>query len=139
LIGRILMGGFFLWNGIEATLNFESATMVFASVKMPHPEVFAMIAIAIEVVCGILLVVGTYTRPAAITLSVFVFSTSLLHPGTANSFSQMLFLQDMAIIGGLLYISAYGSGFWSNDWKYTVVKKPEKIERKPQKKAHKKR
>ncbi|HEV8666896.1 MAG TPA: DoxX family protein [Candidatus Paceibacterota bacterium] len=123
LVGRIFMGGFFLWNGIEAALNFPATTVLFVTAGMPGPIGLALVAVAVEVVCGILLVVGSFTKYSAILLSCFVFLTALLHPGTSNAISQTLFLQDMAIIGGLFYISAYGSGAWSTDWKYVMTKK----------------
>ncbi len=112
------MGGFFLWNGIEATLNFANTTVTLANVGSPNPVVLAIIAIAIEVGCGVLLVVGLWSRIAALVLVVFVMSTLTLHTGLASNLSQTLFLQDMAIVGGLLYVSAYGSGAWSTAWPY---------------------
>jgi putative oxidoreductase len=118
LIGRILMGGFFLWNGIEATLNFANTAVLFAKTPLPYPIEFAIGAIAIEVLCGILLIVGLWSRVASLALVGFVVFAALLHPGLESSVTQALFLQDMAIIGGLLYVSAYGAGVWSTSWPY---------------------
>ncbi len=118
LIGRILMGGFFLWNGIEATLNFPNTTAAFATLGSPSPVALALIAIAVEVMCGIFLIVGLWSRVAALALVVFVVGTAFLQSGAQSPIQQALFLQDMAIIGGLLYVSAYGAGAWSTAWKY---------------------
>lgn len=118
LIGRILMGGFFLWNGVQAALNFPSTVVTFANASLPSPVEFAIAAIAVEVLCGILLVVGLWSRPASLVLVGFVIFAALMHPGLESSMSQALFLQDMAIIGGLLYVSAYGAGVWSTAWPY---------------------
>jgi putative oxidoreductase len=124
LLGRILMGGFFLWNGIEAALNFPAATLVFVNVGMPYPLSMAFAAILIEVLCGILLIVGSYTKPAATSLAIFVLCSSFLYSTKGNSgMSEAYFLQDMAIIGGLLFISAYGSGSRSPDWKFATKTK----------------
>jgi putative oxidoreductase len=118
LIGRILMGGFFLWNGIEAALNFANTTGTLASAGSPSPVVLAIVTIAIEVGCGILLVVGLWSRVAALILVVFVIGTAFLQTGPQSAVAQALYLQDMAIVGGLLYVSAYGAGVWSTSWKY---------------------
>jgi len=118
LIGRILMGGFFLWNGIEATLNFPNTVVVFANVGSPSPIALALLAIAIEVGCGILLIVGLWSRVAALVLVGFVVATAFMQTGAQTPLAQALFLQDVAIIGGLLYVSAYGAGAWSTSWHY---------------------
>ncbi len=118
LVGRILMGGFFLWNGIEATLNFPNTVVTFASIGSPSPVALALIAIIAEVICGILLVVGLWSRVAALILVACVVGTAFLQTGAQSPLAQALFLQDMAIIGGLLYVSAYGAGVWSTSWKY---------------------
>ncbi len=118
LIGRILMGGFFLWNGIEATLNFDGTVVAFTNLGSPNALALALVTIAIEVACGILLVVGLWSRIAALALVVFVIGTAFLQIGSQTPLAQALYLQDVAIVGGLLYISAYGAGAWSTGWRY---------------------
>ncbi len=118
LIGRILLGGYFLWNGIEATLNFANTTVLFANTFLPYPVEIAIVAIFVEVACGILLVVGLWSRPASLVLVGFIVFAAFLHPALESSVTQALYLQDMAIIGGLLYVSAYGAGVWSTSWPY---------------------
>jgi putative oxidoreductase len=119
LIGRILMGGFFLWNGIISALNFPNTTVMFATAGSPNPTALAIVAIAVEVICGIALVVGVQCRVASLALVVFVIGSAFLQQGIQSELTQTLFLQNMAIVGGLLYVSAYGSGAWSPAWKYT--------------------
>ncbi len=118
LIGRILMGGFFLWNGVEATLNFANTVAAFANIGSPSPVALALVAIATEVACGVLLVVGLWSRVAALVLVVFVVGMAFLQAGSQTLVTQALYLQDMAIVGGLLYVSAYGAGVWSTAWPY---------------------
>jgi putative oxidoreductase len=118
LIGRILMGGFFLWEGIISALNFPNTAATFATIGSPSPVVLAAIAIGIEVLCGIALVVGIECRIASLILVVFVIASAFIQPVIQNEASQAFFLQNMAIVGGLLYVSAYGSGAWSPAWRY---------------------
>jgi putative oxidoreductase len=118
LIGRILVGGFFIWSGIEATLNFPNTVETIISLGAPMPITLATIAIAIEVLGGTAMVVGFKTSPAALILALYVIIVAFFYTGFATGSSQALFLQDMAIVGGLLYISAYGAGSWASDWHY---------------------
>jgi len=118
LIGRILVGGFFIWNGIVATLNLSSTVSSMIAVGAPMPTALAIAAIAVEVLCGIALVVGFKTSPAALILALYVVVVAFFYTGFGTSSAQALFLQDMAIVGGLLYISAYGAGSWASDWHY---------------------
>ena len=118
LIGRILVGGFFIWNGIEAVINFPNTVLSIGSIGTPMPITLAIIAITVEVLCGMALVVGFNTSPAALVLALYVIIVAFFYTGLGSSSAQALFLQDMAIVGGLLYISAYGAGSWASDWHY---------------------
>ena len=118
LIGRILMGGFFVWSGVEATLNFPTTVASIANAGASMATTVAIVAILIEVLCGMAIVVGFKTSPAALVLALYVIAVAFFYTGLATSSTQSLFLQDMAIVGGLLYISAYGAGSWATDWHY---------------------
>lgn len=103
-MGRILVGGYFLASGILKTLYIEGFVASVSSVGLPMPEVWAVLAIVIEVAFGIALVVGYYTRLAAVALAVWIVMASGFFPDNL--------LKNLAITGGLLYISAYGAGRW---------------------------
>jgi len=112
LVGRILLGGFFLWNGIEEILNFSATTTIFLNAKLPYPMTLALIAAGIEVLGGILLVVGLKVRIVAMILILYIALSSALLFSTATSAQTQLYVENMAIIGGLLYVTAYGVGSW---------------------------
>ena len=118
LIGRIFIGGFFLWNGIQEVLSLDATVKIFIHAPAYlSPSSWAVLAIAIEVLGGMALIVGIQTRLAAALLAIYVLVTSVVLIGVSSSVHTQLFLQDMAIIGGLLYVSAFGSGRWSRDWR----------------------
>ena len=112
------MGGFFVWSGVEATLNFPTTVASIANAGATMATTVAIVAILIEVLCGMAIVVGFKTSPAALVLALYVIAVAFFYTGLATSSTQSLFLQDMAIVGGLLYISAYGAGSWATDWHY---------------------
>ena len=112
------MGGFFIWNGILIALNFTGTVGSIISAGAPVPVTLAIIAVAVEVLCGVGLVVGFKTSAAALLLAIYLVIVAFFYTGFQTGAAQTLFLQDMAIVGGLLYISAYGAGSWATDWHY---------------------
>lgn len=118
IIGRILVGGYFLWSGIYNALNFDATLAALQTITYLHvlsPFFIAVGAVAVQVVAGTVLVIGWRTRLAAGVLACYVIAASLfLH---SEAFNQALtsfeLLKNFAIAGGLLYMSAYGSGQWA--------------------------
>lgn len=106
LIGRILVGGFFLWNGIAESLNFPLTALLMQTKGLPKPVVVAGLLIAIEVLGGIALIIGLKTRPVALILAIFTIGTAFIYSDFSNQLYIQLFLENMAVVGGLLYISA---------------------------------
>lgn len=112
LLGRILVGGFFLWNGIQAVLNLDATIGTFIQTGLPQPTTLALLAAVLEVLGGIALVLGFKTRLSAILLAIYLVLVSglLMATGSSSPAQTQTFLGHMAIVGGLLYICAYGSG-----------------------------
>jgi putative oxidoreductase len=68
-------------------------------------------------ILGTLLILGLKTRYAAAALALFtVVVNGIFHTDFLGA-QQVLFLKDMAIAGGLLYIATYGSEKYSLDRK----------------------
>lgn len=116
LLGRILLGGYFLGVGIQKALNFPAFVDFFGKSGYPSPLYFAAGVIAIEVILGIALVVDVKTRLAALILSVYVVLISFFFAQTSSVTDVQIFLQHMAIVGGLLMTAAYGTSRWTPSW-----------------------
>ena len=113
IIGRILLGGFFLWAGIQKATAFAGTAGYIASAGLPMPTAAAALAVAIEVGLGLALIMGFRVRLAALLLAVFtIVVTVIFHSNFSDQMQVALFLKNVAIIGGLLYMSAYPSGRW---------------------------
>ena len=113
LVGRIFMGGFFLWNGIQAALNLPAATAIFATHGVSSGVYWAMLSIAIEVIAGIAVIVGLWIRPAALLLAMYLLVQSALLTNFGNDAELNLFVLNLGLVGGLLYIAANGAGSWT--------------------------
>ncbi len=121
LVGRLLMAAIFLIAGIRKALMYAGTVGYFTKLGFPMPEVFTVLAIAIEIGAAILLIVGWRTRWAAWLLALFVvIATFMAHRfwefDAAQQANQMNhFLKNLAIIGGLMFVAAFGPGSASVD------------------------
>lgn len=123
LLARLLMAALFLPAGISKIGGFAGTAGYIGSVGLPLPEVGAVIAILVEVIAPILLIIGLFTRPAALVLAVFTLVASLFFhaywsvPAEQAFMQSLLFWKNVGVIGGLLAIAAFGAGAFSVDAK----------------------
>lgn len=121
LLGRLLLAAIFLIAGVRKALMFAGTVGYFTKLGFPMPDVFAVLAIAIEIGGALLLIFGWRTRWAAWLLVLFVaIATGMAHRfwefDAAQYANQMNhFLKNIAIIGGLLFVATYGPGSASVD------------------------
>lgn len=123
LIGRVLIALLFVPAGFGKLMGFAGTVGYIASKGVPLPEVAAAIAVAVELGLGILLLVGYQARWAALAIGLFTLViTFIFHnfwavPPEMVMMQRMNFLKNLAIVGGLFTIAAWGPGAWSVDAK----------------------
>jgi putative oxidoreductase len=72
---------------------------------------------------GLALIAGFGTRIAALALAFFTLVASFFFhaywaaPADAQMMQQLLFNKNIAVVGGLLVLAAFGAGAWSLDAK----------------------
>jgi putative oxidoreductase len=121
LIGRILLALVFLIAGVRKLMGVAASAGYLAKLGFPMPEVMVWVAIAVEIGGAALLIAGWHTRRAAWLLILFVaIATAMAHRfwefDAAQYANQMNhFLNNAAIIGGLLYVAMLGAGGLSLD------------------------
>ena len=121
LLGRLLLAVLFLPAGISKITGFAGTVGYIGSVGLPFPTLGAALAIVVEVGGGLALILGLGTRWAALILSVFTLAASIFFhafwavPAEAAMVTQLLFIKNIAVIGGLLTLAAWGPGAWSLD------------------------
>jgi uncharacterized membrane protein YphA (DoxX/SURF4 family) len=117
---RLMTGLVFLSEGIQKFL-FEDAlgTGRFIKIGIPDPEFFAPFVGAVEIIAGILLIVGLFTRIGAllllINISVAIITTKF--PMLHNSFWTFAHeaRTDYCMFIGTIILLIYGGGKWSID------------------------
>lgn len=116
LIGRVLLALLFVPAGFSKIGGFSGTAGYIASKGVPLPEVAAAIAIAVELGLGLLLLAGFKTRWAALGIAVFTLViTFMFHAFWADAAQAQAFFKNIAVVGGLLTVVAWGPGAWSVD------------------------
>ena len=123
LLARVLLALLFVPAGFAKIGGFAGTVGYIASQGVPLPQVAAAIAILVELGLGLLLLVGFKTRWAALGIALFtlvitfVFHAFWAVPAEQVMMQQMNFFKNLAIVGGLFSIAAFGGGAWSLDAK----------------------
>ncbi|MES3010521.1 MAG: DoxX family protein [Pseudomonadota bacterium] len=121
LVGRLLLALLFLPAGIAKIGGYAGTVGYIASKGLPLPEVGALVAIVVEVGGGLALIAGFGTRFAALGLALFTLAASVVFhnywalPADQQMVQQLMFFKNIAVVGGLLTLAAWGAGAWSLD------------------------
>jgi putative oxidoreductase len=121
LVGRVLLAVIFIKAGWGKIGGWEGTAGYMASKGLPMVPVLLALTIAIELGGGILLAVGYKARWAALAIALFLVPvTFIFHQFWGIPADQVMnqsnhFFKNVAIIGGMLMVFAFGAGAWSVD------------------------
>jgi putative oxidoreductase len=127
LVARFLLALMFVGAGVSKFTGLEGTAGYIASVGLPVPQALALGAGLLEVAAGVLLIVGWKARWAALALAAFtLIATLIFHrywamPAEQQMMQQLMFMKNLAIIGGLLFVFAFGAGTLSLDARRTAA------------------
>ena len=113
----------FVLSGFSKLTNFSGTAGFMASKGVPLSEIALVITILVELGGGLMLVLGWKARLAAAALFLWMIPVSLMFhnfwamSGPEAMINQIMFLKNIAMMGAMLYIMAYGSGSCSLDKK----------------------
>jgi putative oxidoreductase len=117
-IARLLLATMFVVSALDKfRLNPVEMGQI-ASLHLPAPAAFERVTGLCEMAGAAALVLGIYARIAAVALALFVAFVSLAFvqfwsfkgPEDARVTVRNLFVGNLGVIGGLLYIAAVGAG-----------------------------
>ena len=121
LAGRVLLALMFVLAGYSKIGGFDGIAGYIGSKGLPLPQLLAVGTIVLELVAGLALMAGFRARWAAGALAAFtVLATVLFHafwavPAEQQRVEYLLFIKNVAVVGGLLTVVALGAGAWSVD------------------------
>ena len=121
LLIRLMVGIVFLSEGMQKYL-FPALRGVgrFETIGLPSPEFLAYFVGAFEIICGILVLIGLFTRLSAIpliTIMIVAISTTKIEILLDKGFWEMMHAArtDFSMLLGSIFLFIKGGGFWSLD------------------------
>lgn len=121
IIIRLIVGAVFLSEGIQKFL-FPAIRGAgrFEKIGLPSPEFLGSFVGAFEILCGVLILIGLFSRLASIPLIIIMlvaFATTKSEVYIEKGFWELLHgsRTDWAMLLGSLFLLIKGSGFWSLD------------------------
>jgi putative oxidoreductase len=122
LIARIFLGTVYLYSGIDKLTHRADSIAELQALKLPNPEMLRYAVIAVQLVGGLMILLGVHAGWGAALLLGFTAVATLLahrpfeHEGLARRMQFTIALEHLAICGGLLLLVFLGPGRYSIDW-----------------------
>jgi putative oxidoreductase len=123
LLGRVLLMILFVLYGWSKLTGFSATVGYMAAEGAPFPPLSAAVALLMELVVGLAIIAGFYTRPLAFLLALYTLATALIghHFWTmadaARAGAAINFYKNISIMGGLFLLCVTGPGRYSIDGK----------------------
>ncbi len=112
LVGRLLIASLFIVFGLEKVTGYASSVGYMEAYGLPGS--LLPLAILVELGGGIAILLGLFSRWAALALAGFCLVTALVfHTGWSGDGGQgqlINFMKNLALAGGLLLLAANGPG-----------------------------
>jgi putative oxidoreductase len=120
--GRLLIALIFIRAGINKLGSIAATAATMRNHGIPYPDMLVWGAIVLELGGGLMLVAGLYARWVALALFFYTFSLALIfHPywtvsdPAAARTDASSFFGHLSMMGGMLFVVAFGAGAFSLD------------------------
>ena len=114
LIGRIMLALLFIVSGMMKLTDITATAAFMASVNLPTN--LALPTALFEIIGGLMILFGVFTRLTALAFAAFCLLTALLfHRETADPVQAAAALKNIAIAGGFLCLFAFDQKSYSFD------------------------
>jgi putative oxidoreductase len=135
LLGRILLALIFVLSGLTKLMNLTGTASYMAQSGIPpnllYPALY--LSIAVELGCGLLVMTGLWARWAALIIFLWLIPVTLMvhvaayvqatqqHQAMAALTQQIMYMKNLAMMGGLLLLAAMGPGGFSINGRRSVA------------------
>jgi len=111
--GRVLIAVLFLLSGWGKIGGYAGTQAYMQSAGVPGG--LLPLVILVELGGGIAIITGLYTRLAALVLAGFTVVAAMLFHTGADQIQQIMFMKNLGLAGGFLFLVANGAGRFSID------------------------
>ncbi len=120
LIARVLLVALFVQSGYSKIGGFAGTASYIAAHGLPLPALGAVIAIAVELGAGLLVLIGWQARWAGLIVAIFTVVAGIFFhaywadaDAAARMGNYINFWKNISIAGGFLMVFAFGPGRYS--------------------------
>jgi len=121
LVARILLAAIFITAGFSKLMGFDGTVAYIASKGLPMPMILAGLTIALEILGGLVIIVGYKVRIAGLLLGLFTILAALIFhnfwafPPEQVYLQNIMFMKNLSMAGGLFLLTLFGAGGYSID------------------------
>lgn len=131
LIARVFLAFIFFFEAYDTITHFKATKETMASYGITwNPDILLSFCLFLLILGGILVLIGYRSKLGAILLLIyFIPITIIFHswwndPGDIKRIQSILFMKNLAIMGGLLMVVVNGSGKYSVKRLFATTKVP---------------
>ena len=121
-LGRLLIALIFIRAGINKLGSIAATAATMRNHGIPYPDILVWGAIALELGGGLMLIAGLYARWVALALFFYTFSLAMIFHAywtvsdpAAARIDASSFFGHLSMMGGMLFVVAFGAGAYSVD------------------------
>lgn len=121
LIGRVLLSAIFILGGFAKLTAVAGIAATLERRGFPSPQMFGYAVGVLELVGGLMVLVGIKARYVALVMFAFTAGTIVVShnfwvmEGAARAMNQTHAMKNLAIMGGFLLLASFGPGRFSFD------------------------
>lgn len=126
LVGRLLMGLYFILPALQKVMNYQVMTNYMLEHNVPATALLLPITIIIQITAGLAMIIGYKGKIAAFVLvgltlmiSIYMHAFWAMPEGLERNHETQNFIKNMGIMAGLLMVSSLGTGRFSLDNRQT--------------------
>jgi len=115
-IARVFLSAVFLFSACDKWLHRADSLAELEALKLPYPLLLRPMVIALQLIAGLMVLLGFYARLGALALLGFTAIATLVghrfwkEEGPNFRMQCTIALEHLAIVGGLLLLAVLGAG-----------------------------